>query len=282
MRLEPHAFLSSALLILAWQLHAGAADEPAAAPWRSSTFLARALEAGLARAAGEALDRAWPTRPEWADMAIAILKEEPLEGGSGWFRRAEKRHDWRWMLQRFDADDDRDVEREELPGPGAFFERLDRDRDGVLTAGDMGETVGGQRAPALAPGGPLLEAATPLFRRIDHDSNGRVSREEILDLFQRADREGLGFVTAEDLRDALTDAVPRGPLQPSPAELWMNSPWYWLHMLGSRQLGSFREGPRLGEQAPDFRLPTRDGTGEITLSASRGKRPVVLIFGSFT
>jgi Ca2+-binding EF-hand superfamily protein len=282
MKYPSRRLLVGTVLAIIGPSHASPPAGEAAGPETPKPFLARAIEAGLARAAGEALDRAWPTRPEWAEMAIAILKEEPLEAGSGWFRRAEKRHDWRWVLQRFDADDDRDVEREELPGTGAFFERLDRDRDGVLTAGDMGETVGGQRAPALAPGGPLLEAATPLFRRIDHDSNGRVSREEILDLFQRADREGLGFVTAEDLRDALTDAVLRSPLQPSPADLWMSSPWYWLHMLGSRQLGSLREGPRIGEQAPDFRLPTRDGTGEITLSASRGKRPVVLIFGSFT
>ena len=257
------------------------AGEPA--PHQSpKAILSRALEAGLARALGEALDRSWPRRPEWAEMAIAILKDEPLDAGTGWFRKAEKKHDWRWTLKRFDADDDRDVERDELPGPGVFFERLDRDRDSVLTAGDMGETVGGQRAPAIALGGPLADAAAPLFRRLDHDSNGRISREEVNSLFQAADREGLGFITTEELREALTDPVPRGPLEPSPADLWMRSPWYWLHMLASRQLGSLREGPRLGEIAPDFSLPTRDGTAEIKLSSSRGKRPVVLIFGSFT
>jgi peroxiredoxin len=53
-------------------------------------------------------------------------------------------------------------------------------------------------------------------------------------------------------------------------------------MLFSRQLGSLREGPEPGEMAPDFSLPAMDGTGKVTLSASRGKRPVVLIFGSFT
>ena len=40
---------------------------------------------------------------------------------------------------------------------------------------------------------------------------------------------------------------------------------------------------RVGEKAPDFRLPTRDGTGHVALDdvLARG-RPVVLAFGSFT
>ena len=37
-----------------------------------------------------------------------------------------------------------------------------------------------------------------------------------------------------------------------------------------------------GERAPDFTLPTADRTGSATLSSHRGKRPVVLIFGSYT
>ena len=39
---------------------------------------------------------------------------------------------------------------------------------------------------------------------------------------------------------------------------------------------------RIGDAAPDFRLPLLDGTGSVELSSFRGSRPVVLIFGSFT
>jgi hypothetical protein len=39
---------------------------------------------------------------------------------------------------------------------------------------------------------------------------------------------------------------------------------------------------RPGDIAPDFRLKTRDGNSEVTLSSFRGNRPVVLIFGSYT
>src|SRR5205823_1761606 len=36
---------------------------------------------------------------------------------------------------------------------------------------------------------------------------------------------------------------------------------------------------RVGEPAPDFTLLAKDGQTRITLSASRGKKPVVLLFG---
>ena len=39
---------------------------------------------------------------------------------------------------------------------------------------------------------------------------------------------------------------------------------------------------RVGDLAPDFTLPRIDHTAEITLSSFRGKKPVVLIFGSYT
>jgi hypothetical protein len=39
---------------------------------------------------------------------------------------------------------------------------------------------------------------------------------------------------------------------------------------------------QVGDPAPDFTLPLVKGKGEVTLSAFRGKRPVVLIFASYT
>jgi len=37
-----------------------------------------------------------------------------------------------------------------------------------------------------------------------------------------------------------------------------------------------------GDVAPDFTLPSLDRQSEIRLSSHRGRRPVVLIFGSYT
>ena len=40
--------------------------------------------------------------------------------------------------------------------------------------------------------------------------------------------------------------------------------------------------PKLGEHAPDFELTTLDGKSTVRLSSFRGRKPVVLVFGSFT
>ena len=42
------------------------------------------------------------------------------------------------------------------------------------------------------------------------------------------------------------------------------------------------EAPKKGDIAPDFTLKSIDGKSEVTLSGFRGKKPVVLIFGSWT
>lgn len=44
-----------------------------------------------------------------------------------------------------------------------------------------------------------------------------------------------------------------------------------------------REGTlKAGDAAPDFTLATLDGKQKVKLSGFRGKRPVALIFGSYT
>ena len=40
--------------------------------------------------------------------------------------------------------------------------------------------------------------------------------------------------------------------------------------------------PRAGDMAPDFTLYDIEGKDSVTLSDFRGKKPVALVFGSFT
>ena len=40
--------------------------------------------------------------------------------------------------------------------------------------------------------------------------------------------------------------------------------------------------PKVGQEAPTFKLKSLDGKKEMDLAAFRGKRPVVLFFGSYT
>lgn len=42
------------------------------------------------------------------------------------------------------------------------------------------------------------------------------------------------------------------------------------------------EAPRVGEFAPDFELPSMDGSAVMRLSSFRWARPVLLVFGSYT
>jgi hypothetical protein len=52
--------------------------------------------------------------------------------------------------------------------------------------------------------------------------------------------------------------------------------------LMKRQKGLNELAPKAGDIAPDFTLSDISGTQSITLSDFRGKKPVALVFGSFT
>jgi hypothetical protein len=61
------------------------------------------------------------------------------------------------------------------------------------------------------------------------------------------------------------------------------APLVWGVLPGSRLWLWARQGDlREGTVAPDFTLWTQDHSSHVTLSSFRGKRPVVLVFGSYT
>jgi hypothetical protein len=43
-----------------------------------------------------------------------------------------------------------------------------------------------------------------------------------------------------------------------------------------------KDSVKVGDPAPDFTLSNLQGQQPVTLSAFKGKRPVVLVFGSYT
>ncbi len=61
----------------------------------------------------------------------------------------------------------------------------------------------------------------------------------------------------------------------SPAD---QRPPNWAHVKALMM----RRPPAVGEDAPDFTLKTRGDDRSVTLSQFEGKKPVVLIFGSYT
>jgi len=58
----------------------------------------------------------------------------------------------------------------------------------------------------------------------------------------------------------------------------------WAQPRSGRHSGDLRmpDTLRVGDAAPDFKLKTKDGTRDVQLSGFKGKRPVVLVFGSYT
>lgn len=237
---------------------------------------------------GDLIERDWRDRPEWAQMAIGVLKDKQMGMGSrnGWFGPGQSRYDWTWLQQRFDKEPkDGKIEQSEFASgiSQTEFKRLDRDQNGAITEGDLDWS-----ADNLALGD---SPANQVFDRLDRDSNGRVTLEEVNQFFEKAAGE-FEFLTPEDLREALGFRESAGRPKPGRGEPPPGIRWKMFQRLLNGELGTLESGPDLEQMAPDFNLPLLEHDAEKTklvltdtfvrLSDLRGKRPVVLIFGSFT
>ena len=214
-------------------------------------------------------------RPESVRMLAAILGGARMGPGDGWFGPSRSRYDWDWLSQRFPPNKEGAITRKEFRGPQALFDRLDRDRDGALTAADFDWSA---KSPFLR------QASAPdgWFRMLDGDSNGRVTRKEWAAFFERT-AGGKDHITPEDLRAALQPpAAPKALAKMEGKKQAERMRAMLLSNLLKGDLGSPCEGPRPGAVAPDFTLTSHDGKAKVTLSDFRGRKPVVLIFGSFT
>lgn len=208
--------------------------------------------------------------PEIVEMLWALATGGDLEGGVGWFHAGQSRYGWDWLAERYDADHDGTVTREEFKGPAESFDRLDRDGDGVLTAEDFD----------WSPNSEFVKKSQPIrkwFRAIDSNSNGRISPQEWQTFFAKASK-GKEYLTPEDLRLMLEPPEKKDDKKSDDEP----SPLIFLKGFATGELGSYHEGPALGDKAPEFTLRSQDGNEEFRLSQFHGKKPVVLIFGSFT
>lgn len=94
-----------------------------------------------------------------------------------------------------------------------------------------------------------------LIRLMDTNNDKQIAQSEYMKLFVDADLDKSRSVTRKEMMEFLSKR---------------------------RQLEQEADGPDVGQEAPDFTLGTLDGKGTITLSDFRGKKPVVLVFGSYT
>jgi hypothetical protein len=204
---------------------------------------------------------------EAVQMLSAVLSGSEMGPSDGWFRPSLTRYDWKWMAERHQVSLDDAISADVFQGDGEAFEQLDRNRDGALKADDFDWS-------GNSPFVRQMSQAGQWFRGIDASSNGRITREEWDEYFERV-AGAKEFLTPDDLRSALFPPSRGGGGQgPSQSTL--------LKGLFAGELGSFCEGPALNAPAPDFELKTQTGGRSIRLSSYREKKPVVLIFGSFT
>ncbi len=220
-----------------------------------------------------------PHRVEALEGIAGVLDGTGMLGpNQGWFHPGLGLYGWDWLAGRRDADGDGKVVLDEFRGPPADFDRLDRDRDGAIEAEDFDWS---EASPYLRQGGPY--AAN--FRRLDADRDGLVSRAEWEAVFARG-VEGGDAMTPEEFRRALTPPSPPPP--PSPEMIkkmeadFLPPKATLLRGIARGEVGSIHEGPRPGRMAPEFVLPSRDGSRRVTLAEFRGVKPVVLAFGNVT
>lgn len=211
------------------------------------------------------------TRPrgEFLRMWDAILSGQPPVNGVGWFGPAKARYTWD-RLKVHDTNQDGRISPKELGARTELFAALDRDGDGAITADDLDWS---ESAPYFRQ----LGIAQQLLRQGDNDGNKKLTKEEWAKLYDELAKDKKA-VEAEDLRRLLFPPA-RGGGRPGGG---MPSQQVLLYGLLTGEIGSGAEGPKLDAPAPDFTLKSPDGKTTITLSDFKDKKPVVLIFGSFT
>ncbi len=209
------------------------------------------------------------TPPEAIRMYLAIVKGSMMGAGDGWFGPAQSKYNWNWLAERHGIESEGEIDGDAFQGADVWFERLDRNRDGKITADDMNWS---DRHPWVQQ----AYNVNRLFRKIDPNGDGKLAREEWLAFFDKASG-GKNELTADDLRNAWLAGLSAG-FNPGDAP----SKETLLQGLFSGEVGSLQEGPQVGENAPDFFLKTQDGQQKIRLSEKTGSKPVVLVFGNFT
>lgn len=263
---------------------------PTASAWAKLAPSADGLKPELAAKLASRLQNS-TKNDDWLPMAVAILEGNVPQGiGSGWFRPPVTGYDWAWLKAHFDKSPaDNKITRAELPGSISVthFKALDRNGNGAITSADLKW----KKNSVLA----ATDSSGEVFDRLDADYNGRVTLEELTKFFDK-NAGGFDYLTPVDLQRGLSMTPTAGLALQNVAMRAVTLPlsvrWEMFELLMQGDLGDLEPGPSLGEDAPDFNLALMThnalehklelSTERIQLSDAKGKRPVVLVFGSFT
>jgi hypothetical protein len=229
-----------------------------------------------AHAAAGLLEAAYDGKqpPEAVRMLLAILRGPRIGATDGWFGPAEMRYTWQWLAKQHGVDPDSGaITRKMFRGSDALFTRLDRDKDGRITADDLdwSDKSTYMQQTTLARG---------WFRKMNASGDGQLTREEVLEFFDKA-AKGKSALTFDEFRDAVLDTRAGGSKGGGASRPASMRP-VLLRGLFNGEIGSINEGPHVGQPAPNFKLRTLDGKETVELAKVVGKKPVVLVFGNYT
>lgn len=247
----------------------GPSTPPAKGPEAPSAKLTPAEAAALATALEKAYDGG-AKPPEAARMLTAILRGSSMNAGEGWFGPAETRYTWEWLAKLHGVDPKKDsVTKSAFRGSAELFARLDRNKDGRIREEDLDWSDD-------SPYVQISYTINRIYRRLDSKGSGKLTKEDWAAIFEKASN-GKDYLTFEDLRDMLLTGYSASfgaGDAPNPALL--------IRGLFAGEIGSFNEGPHVGQPAPNFILKKVDAKGSIELGKLIGDKPVVLVFGNFT
>jgi Ca2+-binding EF-hand superfamily protein len=198
--------------------------------------------------------------------ALVLLAAVVALGQDGVRPKGKKKLDPAQMLKRFDANGDGVLERAELPeAMKERFAQMDANKDGKLDREELAKMA--QRFGAPAP--PEGAGGDMLFRLLDADGDGKLSKEELQNAakaLERFDRDKDGMLNREEL------LAPKKKFPGRPGEIITPA------AKGER----IADKLNVGDPAPAFTLPLVNGKGAVALAAFQDKKPVVLIFASYT
>ncbi|MFN7733881.1 MAG: deiodinase family protein [Pirellula sp.] len=208
--------------------------------------------------------------PEGMRMLMAITSGSQMQPGEGWFGPAATRFDYAWLAKHCGVANPADgISKEKFRGSDDAFAMLDRNRDGSIQDSDLDWSDSN-------PYVEMLYSVNRIYRRIDAKGTGKLSKEDWLSFFDRASGKD-GLLSPEDFSGVVLAGY-GGSFAPGDGPDTQTL----IRGLFAGEIGSMLEGPKIGQRAPVFQLPTVDGYGTIDMGSLLGEKPLVIVFGNFT
>lgn len=211
---------------------------------------------------------------------------------------------WDLVRTTHDKDGNGEVSAEEYTRGKTRFARLDKNQDGKLTEADFASGARGQRR-GRRRGDPRRMKRAMMGRLLELTAGETMERADFDAWAKRRDGDASGGLDVDELGDAIPARLRRRVMRlldgDDDGEVSMKELGAVYDELDTNQDGKLAaseltsgrrggrpglrpvdEAPRAGSVAPDFTLPYKTGDRTETLSTYKGRKPVALIFGSYT